>query len=232
MANFDDFDPLMIEPAVRVDYVNPRSAIPGDLDLLIIPGTKATLSDLAFLREQGWHIDIAAHVRRGGRVLGICGGFQMLGRAIHDPAGLEGTPGTCEGLDYLDVTTTLLPQKHLRPFHGRSVAGGHAVHGYEMHLGVTDGPGTEWPFLQREDGVHEGATTALANVTGCYVHGLFANDAFRRALLASFGAAATARSFNSVVDESLDEIAQVLERSLSIDKLLELATRRDAVARG
>jgi len=141
IANFDDFDPLLQEPGLRVDYVHPGAALPGDLTLVIIPGTKATLSDLAFVREQGWDIDIEAHVRRGGRVLGICGGHQILGRRIHDPDGLEGAPGVAQGLGYLDVTTTLLPMKHLRRVQGHCRANGQPFSGYEMHLGLTSGLG-------------------------------------------------------------------------------------------
>jgi adenosylcobyric acid synthase len=141
IANFDDLDPLAAEPEVILDLVAPGRALPGDADLVLLPGSKATLADLAALREAGWDIDIAAHVRRGGRVLGLCAGYQMLGRRIADPAGIEGAPGAAAGLGLLDVETVLHPAKILRDRAGRDFATGQAVRGYEMHLGTTTGAG-------------------------------------------------------------------------------------------
>ena len=140
IANFDDLDPLMAEPEVAVDFVEPGRALPGDADLVILPGSKATLADLAFLRDQGWDIDIAAHLRRGGWLLGLCGGYQMLGRRLADPEGIEGAPGEAEGLGLLDFDTVLLAgDKTLVESQGVGLASGEAVRGYEMHIGVTEG---------------------------------------------------------------------------------------------
>src|SRR5262249_7319118 len=115
MANFDDFDPLQAEPEVQFGFVPPGKALPGDADVVILPGTKATRADLDFFRVQGWDIDLAAHIRRGGRVVGICGGFQMLGQKVSDPDGIEGTAGETSGLGYIAATTVLTGDKVLRP---------------------------------------------------------------------------------------------------------------------
>ena len=173
IANFDDFDPLKAEPEVDFSFVPPGQALPGDADLIILPGTKSTLADLAFLRAQGWDIDIAGHVRRGGRVLGICGGFQMLGRRIADPAGIEGAPGDAQGLNLLDVETVMSGAKTLRNVQGVIANGGAPFAGYEIHIGVTHGADMERPFLRREQGEAEGAVSANGLVAGAYVHGLF-----------------------------------------------------------
>ncbi len=183
IANFDDFDPLSAEPDVSVSMVPAGRPLPGDADLIVLPGTKATLSDLAFLREQGWDIDIAAHVRRGGAVLGICGGYQMLGRAVSDPHGIEGSPpGESPGLGLLDLETELRGDKTLVEVVGREVDSGEPVHGYEMHVGITTGPDLRRPLLAI-DGRSEGAVSADGRIGGCYVHGLFAGDGYRHAML-------------------------------------------------
>ena len=182
IANFDDLDPLIAEPDVDVIRVPPGSAIPGDVDLVILPGTKATLADLAFIRDQGWDIDLIAHWRRGGHIFGICGGYQLLGNRIADSAGIEGQPGDAAELGLLDVTTELEPAKRLDRVSGHDVASGAAVAGYEMHLGVTTGPDCARPMLMLGGG-DAGATTPCARVQGCYLHGLFAADEFRHVFL-------------------------------------------------
>ena len=183
IANFDDLDPLMAEPDVHVQIVPPGAPLPGDADLVILPGSKATLADLAALRAEGWDIDLAAHVRRGGAVLGICGGLQMLGRRIADPAGIEGPPGAAEGLGLLDLDTVLTGDKQLREVRGREIASGEQIHGYEMHVGRTSGPALARPMLDL-DGRPDGAVSPDGRIMGCYVHGLFAADDFRHAFLA------------------------------------------------
>lgn len=226
IANFDDFDPLQAEPAVDLSYVTPGSPLPGDADLIILPGSKATLSDLAFVRTQGWDIDIAAHVRRGGRVMGVCGGFQMLGRTVSDPDGIEGPPVSAPGLGLLAVDTVLADDKVLEPCRGLT-PGGAPYEGFEMHMGRTTGEGLARPWLRRTDdagaGVGEGAISADGRVFGAYVHRLFDSGPARAELLAGLGAASTALDHRLQVDQALDEIAAVLETHLDVAALARLA---------
>ncbi len=221
IANFDDFDPLRQEPEVELVYIPPGQALPGDADLVIIPGTKATLADLAFLRSQGWDIDIAAHVRRGGKVLGVCGGFQMLGARVADPEGIEGPPGEAAGLGLLDVETVLTGEKLLQPVAGHGL--GADFDGYEMHVGETSGAGLSRPLLTLAGEGDHGAVSADGRIMGAYVHGLFQAGAFRAAFLASLGATSSGRDHGDVVDAALDEIAAVLEASLDIAALARIA---------
>ncbi|MFN3526858.1 MAG: cobyric acid synthase, partial [Paracoccus sp. (in: a-proteobacteria)] len=144
IANFDDLDPLAAEPGLRLTMLAPGQAIPGDAALVIVPGTKSTLGDLAFLRAQGWDIDLLAHHRRGGHVLGICGGYQMLGRVIDDPSGADGVAGQVTGLGLLDVATTMSPDKRVQRVTGHAL--GQPVSGYEIHMGRTSGPDCARPF--------------------------------------------------------------------------------------
>jgi adenosylcobyric acid synthase len=222
IANFDDFDPLRQEPEVDLAFIPPGTALPGDADLVILPGSKATLADLAFFRAEGWDLDLAAHLRRKGRVLGICGGYQMLGRRIADPEGIEGPPGEAPGLGLLDLETVLTADKVLRPVRGRGF-GGAPFDGYEMHVGRTTGPGLASPFLEiAGEGAH-GAATADGRVAGGYVHGLFQSGAFRAAFLESFGARGSRHDHDQVVDAALDEIAGALGRSLDVPALAQIA---------
>ena len=223
LANFDDFDPLRAEPDVDFAFVPPGQALPGDADLVVLPGSKATRSDLAMLREQGWDIDLFAHVRRGGRVLGLCGGYQMLGRSIADPRGIEGEPGVSDGLGLLEVETVLTGHKTLRPAAGRLAQADAPFAGYEMHVGETTGPGCARPFLAFEDGRADGAVSADGLIAGTYVHGLFDRAEARGAVLATLGALAAPGDHASRVDAALDEIAQVLDRCLDIDAIARIA---------
>ena len=225
IANFDDLDPLMAEPDVAVDFVAPGRALPGDADLVILPGSKATLADLAFLRAQGWDIDLAAHLRRGGQLLGICGGYQMLGTRIADPDGIEGPAGAAaEGLGLLDIETRLTGEKALKEVQGRHPHSGTAVQGYEMHVGVTTGPGLARPLLELENGRPEGAVSADGQVGGCYLHGLFASDAFRAAFLGSLRARAdSGLAYEAQVEATLDALAAHLEAHLDLGRLLAIA---------
>ena len=226
IANFDDLDPLRAEPDVAVDVVPPGRALPGDADLILLPGSKATLADLAFLREQGWDVDLAAHVRRGGAVIGICAGFQMLGREVADPDGIEGAAGRAPGLGLLDVTTRLTPEKALVEVEGVARDGGEPVRGYEMHVGVTDGPELARPFLTLGDR-DDGAVSANGRVMGCYVHGLFAADGFRHAFLNKLAARPDSGVvFDAVVERTLDALADHLEAALDLDAMLEVARAR------
>ena len=222
IANFDDFDPLRHEPGVEFGFVPPGKALPGDADLIILPGTKATLADMAFLRAQGWDVDIAAHVRRGGRVLGVCGGYQMLGRSISDPDGVEDVAGSAPGLGLLDVETVLAGEKTLRQTSGRLAASGAAFDGYEIHIGRTDGPDAVRPYARIEGRPH-GAVSSNGRIAGVYVHGLFDHAEARAALLADMGAASDGVDQTERVDGALDRIAGVLEAHFDIPTLSRIA---------
>ena len=222
VANFDDLDPLDAEPGVDLVRVRPGTALPGDADLVILLGAKATIADLAGLREAGFHIDIGAHVRRGGSVLGLCGGYQMLGRAIRDPLGLEGPVGTAEGLGLLDVETTLSADKRLEPVHGTTV-GDIPFSGYEMHMGVTEGPDRARSFARLADGSSEGAVSPDGRVIGTYIHGLFVDDRQRSAWLSRFAAGPTTISYDTLVDATLDRLAAHLAAHIDLDLLFTLS---------
>jgi adenosylcobyric acid synthase len=223
IANFDDLDPLRLEPGVELILLRNGAPLPVDTDLVILPGSKATIADLAALRAFGWDTDIIAHHRRGGRVLGLCGGYQMLGRSIADPQGIEGPPGSAEGLGLIDVTTELAGDKSLVAVNGRTIADDVAVAGYEMHIGRTIGAGTQRPLLRLDDGRVDGAVSADGRVSGTYLHGFFAGDAQRAAWLTRLGMPASSLSYDALVEETLDALAAHLEAHLDIDKLLSLA---------
>ncbi len=223
ISNFDDFDPLKAEPGVRLIFVRRGETIPVDAQLVIIPGSKATIADLAALREQGWHIDLAAHVRRGGRVLGVCGGYQMLGQRIRDPEGIEGDQRACEGLGLLEVSTVMAPAKTLAQVTGRCLIEGAPFSGYEMHLGVTTGPDALRPVLEMADGRRDGAMSANQTIRGVYVHGLFNDDHQRAAWLRWIGAEASDLAYEQGVEDTLDALAAHLERHIDCDRILSLA---------
>jgi adenosylcobyric acid synthase len=226
IANFDDLDPLAAESDVALDIVEPGRPLPGDADLVLLPGSKSTLADLACLRAEEWDIDLLAHVRRGGRVLGLCAGFQMLGRRIADPEGIEGQPGEAAGLGLLDIETILRPEKTLREVEGRELATGRSVRGYEMHVGTTVGPGMARPMLSLTNGA-AGAVSADGRVAGCYLHGLFASDAFRRAFVGSLGGVGDAGlAYEARIEATLDALAVHLEQHLDVAALLEIAHAR------
>jgi adenosylcobyric acid synthase len=223
IANFDDLDPLDAEPQVDLLRVRPGEALPGDAGLVILPGSKATIADLAALRAAGFDIDIAAHLRRGGTVLGLCGGYQMLGRAIHDPSGIEGPAGSAPGLGLLDVETTLSEAKRLEPATGVTF-GGTPFAGYEMHMGVTEGPDCSRPFARRAGGSAEGAMSAEGRVIGTYIHGLFADDCQRSAWLARFAPGGrSAIAYDDLIEATLDALSAHLSSHIAVDRLLTLA---------
>jgi adenosylcobyric acid synthase len=223
IANFDDLDPLKLEPDVDLVMVRPGQAIPGDARLVILPGSKSTRGDLAFLRAQGWDIDLIAHHRRGGHVLGVCGGYQMLGRSIVDPEGIEGPPGESPGLGLLDVTTVMTPQKTLTRVAATHAATCAPIEGaYEIHIGRTEGADRARPFANL-NGAPEGAVSADGRVQGSYLHGLFASDGFRRVFLAQLDIAAAAEPYRARVEDALDALARHLETHLDVDGLLALA---------
>ena len=221
ISNFDDLDPLKLEPEAEVAMIPPGRPIPTEAALIVLPGSKATVADMRFLRAEGWDIDILAHVRRGGAVLGLCGGYQMLGRRIADPQGFEGPPGEIAGLGLLDVETELKPEKALRQVRGEAL--GAAFEAYEMHMGETRGPDAARPFARFDDGRLDGAVSVDGRVIGTYGHGLFGSTALRRALLARLGVASAGADYAQAVDKALDTIAEALERHLDVEGLLALA---------
>lgn len=222
IANFDDLDPLKLEPGVDLIMVMPGQAIPGDCALVILPGSKSTRGDLAFLRQQGWDVDLAGHVRRGGRVLGICGGYQMLGRSIADPEGIEGPPGETPGLGLLDVETRMTSDKQLTRTKARHCASGLEITAYEIHIGRTGGPDGERPFA-RISGRAEGACSADGRIMGTYLHGLFGADAFRAAFLDALGIRSGGTAYAVAVESALEALADHLEEHADVEALLKVA---------
>jgi adenosylcobyric acid synthase len=223
IANFDDLDPLRLEPGVELVLLRNGAPLPVDADLVILPGSKATIADLSALRGYGWDADIIAHHRRGGRVLGLCGGYQMLGRSVSDPDGIEGAPGSAAGLGLIEVATELAGDKSLIAVNGRTVADDVAVAGYEMHIGRTVGEGTTRPLVQLDDGRFDGAISADGRVAGTYLHGFFAGEAQRAAWLARLGAPTSSLAYEALVEQTLDALAAHLDAHLDVEKLLSLA---------
>jgi adenosylcobyric acid synthase len=221
IANFDDFDPLRMEPDVRLVFVRPGEPLPL-ADLIILPGSKATIADLEFFRGQGWDIDLLAHARRGGRVLGICGGYQMLGESVSDPHGMEGPRGEVEGLGLLDVATQLTGEKTLRQVDGACLTNGAPFWGYEMHVGETAGPDCARPLMRFADGRLDGAISADGRIAGAYVHGMFADDRQRAAWLAILGTT-TAISYEPMIERTLDALADHCEAHLDLEAILAAA---------
>ncbi len=226
IANFDDFDPLRLEPQVQLHMVPPGEPIPASASLIIIPGTKATIADMQFLRAQGWDIDIAAHVRRGGHVLGICGGYQMLGQTIADPDGIEGAAETVDGLALLPVNTVLTPSKTLTNIAGKSIADDRQFSGYEIHVGdthVQTGDLGSTVMLRLDDGREDGRVSGDGRISGCYIHGLFDAAEQRQAWLARLGVSSNGDEQGVIVDNALDELAAALEKVVDMDRLLAIA---------
>jgi adenosylcobyric acid synthase len=219
IANFDDLDPLAAEPDVDLVLVRAGEALPC-CDLVILPGSKATIADLAALRAAGWDIDLVAHHRRGGRILGLCGGYQMLGETIADPEGIEGAAGAVAGLGLLPVATVLGGDKRLVSVSG-ATADGVGFKGYEMHVGTTAGDAP--PMLRMTDGRTDGAVSPDGLVSGCYVHGLFADDAQRASWLRLLGAAPAPRRHDAEIEATLDALAAHLEQHMDVGRLLGLA---------
>ena len=223
IANFDDLDALRSDPTVSVEMIRSGETIPTGIDLIILPGSKSTIGDFDALKREGWDIDIKAHVRRGGHVLGLCGGYQMLGHTIHDPEGAEGPKGSsCDGLGLLDIETVLAGEKRTVQVSGEHVDSGLAMHGYEIHIGSSDGHDRARPMF-RIAGEEEGARSLDGRIMGSYIHGLFNQDEFRRAFLASLGHAAGNHSYTGMVDQTLDALADHVAEHLDTDGLLEIA---------
>ena len=222
IANFDDLDPLSNDPELQVTILRSGQAIPADARLVIVPGSKSTSADLTYLRAQGWDIDLKAHRRRGGHVLGICGGYQMLGNIIDDPEGIEGVIGKTEGLGLLNVNTIMYPKKQLGQVNAIHPPTQQEFSGYEIHIGQTQGPDTLRPFAQL-NGRNEGAISADGLVMGSYLHGMFSSDGFRHAFLKGLHIQSSAQAYSKTVDQTLNALADHLEKHLDVSALLASA---------
>jgi adenosylcobyric acid synthase len=222
IANFDDLDPFAAEPDVELVMVECGTPLPV-CDLIVVPGSKSTIADFKTLREVGWDIDVAAHVRRGGHVLGLCGGYQMLGLSIADPHGIEGPAGSVPGLSLLQVDTVIAGDKTLAEVSGTTVADAAPVKGYEMHMGVSTGPDTARPLVRFSDGRNDGAVSADGRVAGTYLHAFFADDAQRRAWIERIGGTPSRHSHDADIQSTLDALADHLEAHIDVDRLLRLA---------
>ncbi len=222
IANFDDLDPLIAEPDVSAQKIWPGEVIQSDTDLIILCGSKSTIADLATLHAEGWDVDIKAHMRRGGSVLGICGGYQMLGNYIADPEGVEGSAQTVKGLSLLDVQTVLGPQKHLEQISGHSFDGT-PFEGYEMHMGEMSGTGLQTPFATLQNGQAEGALSPNGRICGTYIHGLFANDKQRSSWLKRLGGKPSNLDHERQINEVLDALANHLETHMDIEAIIQMA---------
>lgn len=219
IANFDDMDPLKLEPNVELGFVPPGNPIPRDVDAIILPGTKSALGDLAFVREQGWDHDIIAFARAGGRVTGVCGGYQLLGQWIHDPEGVDGDPGSARGLGLLNVETHMQNEKQTREVIGLCARSQATISGYEIHVGKTQGPDTQRPMAQLTDNP-DGAISSNGLIEGTYLHGLFTNDEFRAWWLNSItSGSAGSLDYEATVELELDALAEGLEACLDVDAL-------------
>jgi len=222
ISNHTDLDALRLHPDVAVTFIGPGHAFPP-CDLVVLPGSKSTRADLAWLRAQGWDEAILRHVRYGGRVLGICGGMQILGRTVHDPEGIEGPPGSSDGLGLLDLETTLAPTKQLRLVTGRLVSGDAAVSGYEIHCGVSVGPAMARPALWRDDGLPEGARSDDGRVVGTYLHGVFDHPEALAYWLGEAGLTASAPlDVMALREASLDRLADTIDAHMDVSMLVRL----------
>ncbi len=223
IANFDDLDPLKNHPEIVVKPVKPGMPLPVDADLVIIPGSKSTRSDMEFIRKQGWDYDLIAYHRRGGRILGLCGGYQILGTQIDDLNGVEGHPGSHKGLRLLNVSTVMASEKNVGITNARWQD--NFFQAYEIHKGVTTGPDCKNNFAQKEYGgswINEGATSSDGRVQGTYLHGLFSNNQFRSHYLKSLRKGLTDYSYTELIENTIDEMANHVETNLNLERMLEL----------
>ena len=223
IANFDDLDPLRAEPGVALQFIRKDDPFPEKVDMVVLPGSKSTIADMQELRDNGWERPIKSFAEAGGVVIGVCGGYQMLGKKISDPKGLEGDVPEIEGLGLLNVETDLLPEKTVQTFEPMSCEFGCELSGYEIHMGYTDGPDCARAMVNF-DGRFDGAISRDGNVRGCYLHGLFSADTYRKELLKQCGFEADeGLSYAASVDLALDELATAMEKHLDIDGLLKTA---------
>ncbi|MCT8959765.1 cobyric acid synthase [Pseudomonas veronii] len=222
ISNHTDFDPLRLHPQVDLQFIGPGQPIPA-ADLIILPGSKSVRSDLAYLRANGWDTAVARHLRYGGKVLGICGGLQMLGERVHDPLGLEGPAGSSDGLGLLAFSTTLAQEKQLRNVRGRLLLEDAEVSGYEIHAGVTSGAALERPAVHLDDGRHDGAQSADGQILGTYLHGVFETPAACSALLRWAGVQAVQEvDYHALRERDIERLADLVEQHLDTALLRRL----------
>lgn len=222
IANFDDLDPLRLQPDITIDLVPAGKPLPREADIILLPGTKSTRDDLAYLRAQQWDIDIHAHARHGGTVVGLCGGFQMLGHTVHDPHGIEGIAGTSRGLGLLDIETTMSTLKTVEQVSGYGYDA--SFDAYEIHVGQTTGVALGAPWL-RVAGHPHGAIKN--NIMGGYVHGIFGNDLFRQNFFNSLNHTLLPVAYNDRIEEVLDHLADHIEQYIDLDRLYALSAEVD-----
>ena len=222
ISNHTDFDPLRLHPQVDLQFIGPGQPIPA-ADLIILPGSKSVRSDLAYLRANGWDTAVARHLRYGGKVLGICGGLQMLGEQVHDPLGLEGPAGSSDGLGLLAFSTTLAQEKQLRNVRGRLLLEDAEVSGYEIHAGVTSGAALERPAVHLDDGRHDGAQSTDGQILGTYLHGVFETPAACSALLRWAGVQAVQEvDYHALRERDIERLADLVEQHLDTALLRRL----------
>lgn len=211
IANFDDLDPLKMEPGLRVQFLKPGDDWPKEARLVVLPGSKSTIADLEQFRALGWDKHLHAHVAGGGHVMGICGGYQMLGHSVRDPDGIEGSQTEAQGLGLLDVETVLVANKTVMNRKAADARNGEPLEGYEIHMGRTTGADTHRPVVEF-DGAPDGAMNRDGSVQGCYLHGLFSSDGWRRRYLAQLGVQSTLGNYRAGVEQALDGLADHLEK--------------------
>ena len=230
ISNHTDFDALRLHPQIDLQFIGPNCPVPS-VDLIILPGSKNVRHDMQWLQDNGWPTIIAKHLRYGGKLIGICGGYQMLGATIDDPLGVEGLPGCTQGLNLLDITTELQPQKQLQQLNGTLAWSDTPVKGYAIHCGMSSGHGLARPAVQFADGSCDGALTSDGQVLGTYLHGLFDCADACQALLhwAGLDNPATAVDYSHYREQELERLADVLEQSLDLTRILPKYTRKMAV---
>ncbi|MEL6818409.1 MAG: cobyric acid synthase [Pseudomonadota bacterium] len=223
IANFDDLDPLAAEPDVDVQFIQPGDEWPHNPAAVIIPGSKSTLGDMQRFAELGWDKEIQRVANSGAMIVGLCGGYQMLGKYIADPHGIEGHAATIEGLGLLDISTVMQPVKTVRNTRATSVDGNHPLTGYEIHLGQTSGSDCDRPVIKVDDRF-DGASSVDGRVFGTYLHGLFESGAYRQAFLKRLGVLSTGVDHQQNIEQALDELAAAMEQVLDIDAMLDAAS--------
>jgi adenosylcobyric acid synthase len=222
ISNHTDFDPLRLHPQAEVTFVKPGEPVPP-ADLIILAGSKSVRSDLAFLMKEGWDVRIKKHLRYGGKVLGICGGYQMLGRAVHDPDGMESKPGSSQGLGVLDLETILEPEKQLLNIEGKLTLEDAPVRGYEIHAGATKGEGLKRPLLIKAGGEPDGSITDDGMAAGTYLHGVFESQEGLAALLRWAGLEKVDPvDYWRLREEDIDGLADCLDKNLDTDRLYSI----------
>jgi adenosylcobyric acid synthase len=225
IANFDDFDPLVVEDNVNIKYIQSGERLPVDTDIVILPGSKSTIADLDYLKREGWQQALQEHLDRDGQIIGVCGGYQMLGRKIYDPEHIESELDEIDGFGLLDIETEMAPQKITENVVAETNIFNARINGYEIHIGRTSGADCERPF-SIINGNKDGAISRDGKVMGTYLHGLFTSDAFREKLLTSHGIASSEANYEQLVDDALNELANELETLVDFDQLLDIAAHK------